>query len=134
MNLRILKKKSKQAAVILAAHYATQISPIFSSRAGENYHGINVRCAHRRGRVSCGCEYHPLKGTPMLGQVSGYYEPEWDEETTYERLGELVAWADRPATMSDADWNHARKVSDTEPVDQEELDRWVRESLQTEVT
>jgi hypothetical protein len=33
---------------------------------------------------------HPLKGTVMTGGMSGYYQPEWDEETAWETLQDIV--------------------------------------------
>jgi hypothetical protein len=34
--------------------------------------------------------FHPRKGTIMVGAVSGYYEPEWDEECAWRALSQHV--------------------------------------------
>ena len=124
MNLRILKKKSKQALRYLG-HYELQ-GKVFEAERGGNYHGMIVRCNHRRkplefannkrGRCDF-CDYHPLHGTPMTGEVRGYYEPEWEERTAYEELCNRIQWGDRPAIMSDDDWNRALKLTRTTPID-----------------
>lgn len=115
MNLRILKKLSKRAAPLLlllgdtreqfrAAHH----------RSGENYHGLIGFPRKNWERGSCHPSYepighdrmkvttragrsmvlsepcHPLKGTMMVGGMSGYYEPEWDEESAWGALDYLV--------------------------------------------
>ena len=35
--------------------------------------------------------YHARKGTIMVGGLSGYYEPEWDETTAYEALVDCLS-------------------------------------------
>ncbi|MBO9589578.1 hypothetical protein [Devosia sp.] len=117
MNLRILKKLSKRAAPLLVTlgdhreHFRAA-----HARTGDNYHGLigfprknwerspchptyqptgtgrdRIRVTTRRGRAMVLAEpCHPLKGTAMVGAVSGYYEPEWDEETAWEALTRLV--------------------------------------------
>lgn len=119
MNLRILKKRSKQALPILLAHYAHHLpEQMFVAERGENYHGLVIRCKHpKTKRFGCGCDYHPLKGTPMGGQMQGYYEPEWDEKTALEMLQDFVSEAGRPETMTDDDWDRALRVSRVKPTD-----------------
>ena len=51
----------------------------------------------------------PWKGTVMVGEMSGYYEPEWDEETAYEALQDIVFWHFAEMTYptdatGDAEW------------------------------
>lgn len=117
MNLRTLKKLSKRAAPYLPKIGDTRAQ--FLAEKGENYHGLIIRDMTRLERccsvhtdvinkqthvatISPKCRVgtrypyvklslpcHPLKGTPMVGGVSGYYEPEWDEETAW---GALVNW------------------------------------------
>lgn len=115
MNLRILKKLSKRAAPYLAALGDNREQ--FLAEKGENYHGLIIRdrtdwerswCHpshhvgwHRKGECFCAearkgyryivrTPYHPLKGTPMVGAMHGYYEPEWDEETAFGALRAIV--------------------------------------------
>lgn len=128
MNLRTLKKLSKRAAPILIAHYGLEV---FIAERGDNYHGLEIRCHHKpkKCRRSCDCKWHPLKGTPMVGEMSGYYEPEWSEETAWERLGQLVHWEGRAKTMTDDEWASAMKIARREPVDGDELEAWCRDSL-----
>ncbi|EBA18366.1 hypothetical protein RSK20926_11624 [Roseobacter sp. SK209-2-6] len=120
MNLRILKKLSKRAAPYLARIGDTREQ--FLAEKGENYHGLIIRDLAKLDRTpSChtdiickqthagtlspkcraGSEYpyvklgypcHPLKGTPMVGGMSGYYEPEWDEETAWTALRNWVVY------------------------------------------
>ena len=118
MNLRILKKLSKRAAPYLPLIGDEREQ--FRSERHDNYHGLIIRdrtcwerspChpshevgVHFRGgeRRFCvearsGHRYmisppsHPLKGTVMVGATSGYYEPEWDEETAYGALCQQVS-------------------------------------------
>lgn len=117
MNLRILKKLSKRAAPYLPKIGYT--GEFFLAEKGENYTKTIIRdrsCWERytsvhgdligeldrkwlarnpdnRGRfIWCGMKppSHPLKGTPMVGETSGYYEPEWDEETAWDALRSFV--------------------------------------------
>lgn len=112
MNLRILKKLSKRAAPLLPK-LGDRREQFRAS--GDNYIGgtmITARKHWERGRsvhADCIRQYeikhpardgrgwiymappdHPRKGTIMVGAVSGYYEPEWDEETAWTALDELV--------------------------------------------
>lgn len=112
MNLRILKKLSKRAAPLLAALGDNR--PQFPAVPHDNYHGTagfdrkhwdRTHChpsyqAHgseivyvtRSGRHMVMREpWHPRRGTIMVGAMSGYYEPEWDEETAWDSLRNFVA-------------------------------------------
>ncbi|PWJ81568.1 hypothetical protein C7441_110100 [Pseudaminobacter salicylatoxidans] len=114
MNLRILKKLSKRAAPLLPLLGDDRKQ--FRSAKHDNYHGcyITARKHFERGRSvhadliiqgeiknpaadGRGWIYmhppsHPRKGTIMVGAVSGYYEPEWDEECAWSALCQLVHW------------------------------------------
>ncbi|AWN51593.1 hypothetical protein [Methylobacterium sp. 17Sr1-1] len=138
LTLRTLKKKSKQALPILLKHYGLDPADVFLAERGENYHGLVVRCTHGAGdpcrvedRPRCGCTSHPLKGTPMTGEVSGYYEPEWGERTTLETLVQRVMWDDRPATMTDREWRRTLAIAGVTPVTEAEIDAWAREDSTT---
>lgn len=138
ITLRTLKEKSKQALPILLKHYGLDPASVFLAEAGENYHGLVIRCEHGEGdpsrvpgRPRCDCTSHPLAGTPMTGEVSGYYEPEWDERTTIEALMQRVMWNDRPATMTDAEWAAALTITGVTPVTEAEIDAWAREDATT---
>jgi len=128
MTLRILKKKSKQALPILEGHYPDQLyGDVFLAERGENSHGLLIRCDHPRRRTRGGCLRCtcPLPGTPMIGGMSGYEEPEWDEETAFERLQQAVLWNDRPATMTDREWRRTLAISGVRPVDiTQEIEGW----------
>lgn len=108
MNLRTLKKLSKRAAPLLPLLGDNRKQ--FPAERWENYTGlrigarkhwermrsvhgdltrgddIKVRAKDGRGWIWMHPPNHPRKGTIMVGEVSGYYEPEWDEETAYEAL------------------------------------------------
>jgi hypothetical protein len=113
MNLRTLKKLSKRATPILPLLGDTREQ--FSAKRYENYTATLIRARKhwergatvwkdipepscdricyraRSGRViSMRPPSHPLKGTPMVGGMSGYYEPEWDEETAWDSLSRMV--------------------------------------------
>jgi hypothetical protein len=117
MNLRILKKLSKRAAPYLvkvgdmrqqfpAEKHDNYTNRIIRDRScwerGASVHGDVIKEGEikwlarnpkgRGERVWCYMwpPSHPLKGTPMVGAMSGYYEPEWDEETAWEALREWV--------------------------------------------
>jgi hypothetical protein len=127
MNRRILKKKSKQALAILERHYAGQISgDVFLAKRDENFHGIAVEeCRRDRWQN----HIHPLKGTPMVGACTGYYEPEWKEQTALEELWDLIILGERPRSMSDAEWRRTLRIAKVKPFDQEEFDAWARSCL-----
>lgn len=118
-NLRILKKLCKRAVPLLPA-LGYRCKP-FPAVKGDNYHGmlipdqrdcerwpsvhgdligeraagrIEPRCRRGTGRpfVMLMRPYHPKPGTPMVGSMSGGYEPEWDESCTWLVLHEIVRW------------------------------------------
>lgn len=124
MTIRVLKKKSKQAAPLLA-HY--RASPVFLASRGDAYHGLIIRCPHKPDRQrfkthGCDCAWHPLKGTPMTGEISGYYEPEWSERTALEDLQTRITWEGRPQTMSDNEWSHALRIAGVHPITEKEVE------------
>lgn len=123
MTRRILKKKSKQARDILIAHYRYKPEDFFLAERGDSYHGMNIRCGHRRkpGRFTCECQTHPLPGTPMLGGMSGGEEPEWSERTAFFDLQGVITWSDRPLHMSDKDWHRALAVSRAAPISDDDI-------------
>ncbi|WP_186057747.1 hypothetical protein [Burkholderia gladioli] len=113
MNLRILKKLSKHAAPLLEAlgdnrdHFRAEKGDSYTSvYVGERkhwermtvYHGGNAMRGHVKFKVKRGERWivmwpprHPLKGTAMVGQMEGYYEPEWEEQTAWEALRRAVS-------------------------------------------
>lgn len=112
MNLRILKKLSKRAAPYLPLLGDQRKQ--FPARKHDSYHGMLIldRTCWERGRSVHGDPIrqeeikkpaadgkgwvwmappsHPLKGTMMVGGMSGYYEPEWVEECCWQALFHLV--------------------------------------------
>lgn len=116
MNLRILKKLSARAAPYLAKLGDTRQQ--FKAEKGENYTGLIItarkhwercpsvhadttgrRCIVLQPKCRAGTKWpyvkvydarQPRKGTAMIGGMSGYYEPEWDEQTAWEALETLV--------------------------------------------
>ncbi|TYC93009.1 hypothetical protein [Novosphingobium sp. BW1] len=117
MNLRILKKLSKRAMPYLIALGDRQVH--FLAERNDNYHGMTIRdrtCWERNpchpsrepGWCNFGDEpvlyvvarkgyryvmrppHHPLKGTPMVGGMSGGEQPEWDEICAYACLASWV--------------------------------------------
>lgn len=113
MNLRILKKLSARAAPLLPLLGDTRQQ--FPAIEGNNYHGTVIRDRKCWDRSRCHPTYtghgeaivyttragrrmvmrpphHPLAGTIMVGGMSGYYEPEWDEECAWLALANLVWW------------------------------------------
>lgn len=112
MNLRILKKLSKRAAPYLPLLGDDRRQ--FPAEKHDNYTGLMItarkhfergRSVHAelygegmiktpakdaRGWVYAKPPVHPRKGTIMVGALEGYYEPEWDEETAYEALLDIV--------------------------------------------
>ena len=135
ITLRALKKKSKQAREILIAHYGYKPKKFFLAERGDSSHGLRVRCDHLKkpSRFTCECQSNPRKGTPMTGEMSGYYEPEWDERTALEELQQKIAWWPRPDRMSDKEWRRALAVSGVKPISQAEIDAWAHETLGCEV-
>ncbi|MBP2302543.1 hypothetical protein [Azospirillum picis] len=150
MNLRILKKLSKRAAPLLA-HFDIGPDDLFLAEKSESYTGLLIldRTCWDRGRSvhdDCirQCERkkpaadgngwvymtppsHPLKGTPMVGRMSGYEEPEWEERTALEELAECIRWSDKPATMTEAEWALAQRITRTKPVTQDEIDEMLND-------
>lgn len=130
ITLRILKKKSKQAREILIAHYRFQSKDFFLAERRDNYHGQRIRCGcPQKGDLGrgCDCQWHPLKGTPMTGETSGYYEPEWDERTAFEDLQKKIMWEARPATISDREWSRILSITGVKPITAEKVEDWFRE-------
>jgi hypothetical protein len=111
-NLRTLKKLSKRAAPLLPLLGDTREQ--FRAKKHENFTSSRIPAQKHweRGRsVHSDCigdgeikkpaadgngwvyqrpPSHPLKGTVIVGSVSGYYEPEWDEETAWDALEKIV--------------------------------------------
>ncbi|MDO3665317.1 hypothetical protein [Acinetobacter higginsii] len=108
MNLRILKKLSKRVAP-LVAELIKDPEALFKAEKNYNYtntgrhdrkhlernhskHGdllshrdIKTKVRNGEGFVLLSQRYiHPWKNTEMVGWTSGYYEPEWEEETTWD--------------------------------------------------
>ncbi|WP_434619255.1 hypothetical protein [Azospirillum sp. B2RO_4] len=146
MNLRILKKLSKKAAPLLA-HFGVGPDEMFLATKGENYIGgtlimdrscwergrsVHARCigqhqhkkpaADGRGWVYMNPPSHPLKGTPMVGRMSGGEEPEWDECTALDELRWCVRWSGKPRTMTDAEWALAKRITGARPITPAEID------------
>lgn len=124
MTLRTLKKKSQQAREILNAHYGYKPERFFLATRCENYHGFRIHCAcpQKPGMDrGCDCQWHPLPGTPMTGEVSGYYEPEWDERTALEDLQKHVMWDKRPDSMNAADWQGTLAITGVTPITEADI-------------
>lgn len=124
MNLRTLKKRSKQAVPFLIAHFGRKRADFFPAVRGDNYHGLIIRCPHKPGRFRCDCQCHPLPGTPMTGEMSGGEEPEWAERTALEELQQAVIWSRRPAAASDVDWQRILAITRCKPFDDTDFRRW----------
>jgi hypothetical protein len=111
MNLRILKKLSKRAAPLLPLlgddrdQFAAEHLESYTSVRGHDFkHWVRTRSVHpdpfpgtikykpKHGRswVALREPSSPLKGTLMVGSMSGYYEPEWEEQTAWEALQFIV--------------------------------------------
>lgn len=118
MNLRTLKKLSKRAAPLLPLLGDGREQ--FPSKKHDNYHhefigdrkhwdrdrchpsyegrndwqtqrGAEIVVTTREGRrIVMRPPTHPRKGTVMVGAVSGYYEPEWDEQDAWSALNDVV--------------------------------------------
>jgi hypothetical protein len=136
MNLRILKKKSKQAEKILRQHYdldGYSNHEVFKAVTGENYHGTNITCKCKPSRRykkifgKCECEWHPLKGTMMIGAMEGYYEPEWHERTLFGLLQESVMYGDKPETMNEKTWKRTLAIAQVKPLDLEHIKQWMEQ-------
>lgn len=108
MNLRILKKLSKRAAPLLAAlgdqreQFPAERWESYTSTTGhDRKHWTRNASIHSEPMFRSDLHYlpkhglryvamrepvHPLKGTVMVGEMVGYYEREWEEETAWESL------------------------------------------------
>lgn len=115
-----LKAWSERALLVLRKHWPDSIwGEVFNADPddGYGYHGLRVRCdcpdvSEQWGCLTCSVA---LPGTPMIGGMSGYYEPEWSETTTYGLLSELLWWTERPDGISDAEWVEALAIVDMTP-------------------
>jgi len=129
ITLRSLKKKSKQAMVYINKYKLDERKQFLAIR-GDNYHGLNIRCTHlpnRRTAIKCDCQYHPLKGTPMLGATQGYYEPEWYETTAFSALCEIVSWNEKPKDVTEYDWLHMQRITGCKPMTIKEIEDMYKE-------
>ena len=118
MNLRVLKKLSKRAAELLPL-LGEKIAT-FPAERGDNYHGTFISDRKHWARRRCHASYqprneyrtrraaeivyttragrrivicppmHPLKGTRMIGGMSGGEQPEWSETDAWSHLDALV--------------------------------------------
>jgi hypothetical protein len=68
------------------------VRPDFDSRNDwTTPRGRSIVYVTRKGRtVLIEPPSHPRKGTIMVGCVSGYYEPEWDEQCAWSALEDIV--------------------------------------------
>lgn len=108
-TLAELKGWSERALVVLQKHYPEQIwGEVFLAdpNEGYGYHGLRIRCDCQDVSERWGCTRCTLAspGTPMIGGVTGYFEPEWDETTAYGLLSDIVRWEEKPPAMTDAEW------------------------------
>lgn len=111
MNLRILKKLSKRAALLLPLlgdcrdqfpagkdDSDTSIGGcdrkhwerLSVSHGEKPWRGIKFKVKRAERWVVMYPPTSPLKGTVMVGEMSGYYEPEWSEQTAWEALRAAV--------------------------------------------
>ena len=137
LTLGALKDLSERVRPILERHFPESLyGEIFLAEEGENYHGLKIECGCPKlegKRHYCPCQSHPLAGTPMLGAVSGYYEPEWDEETLYESFERVIHWTDKPDSMTDAEWAEALALTGMTPASHaERLANLEREMMEAE--
>lgn len=132
MNLRILKKLSKRAAPLLPLLGDTRDQ--FQAKKWECY--VSVGACERKHWERSRAKYpmdlrgqikyrprdgrdwivlrrpsHPWKGTVMVGAMSGYYEPEWGEQSAWESLCGIVwdhftDWTYPTDETGDAEWPH----------------------------
>lgn len=112
MNLRILKKLSKHAAPLLPLlgddreqFSADDSCKSFTNVGGHDFkhwdrmsvpHGRRDRGSfkyqprHGRNWIVMSEPWQPWKGTVMVGELVGHYEPEWEEHTAWEALQRAV--------------------------------------------
>lgn len=118
MNLRTLKKLSKRAAPLLD-QLGINLEK-FPAERDDSYHGAFISDRKHWERYPCHATYkgrndwsfkrgaeivfttrsgrrvvmsppsHARKGTIMVGGMSGYYEPEWSEESAWAALAQHV--------------------------------------------
>ena len=55
MNLRVLKKKSKQARPFIEKYYRLHAHEVFAAERGENYHGLVISCKHKPSTQYSAC-------------------------------------------------------------------------------
>ena len=112
LTLQQLKALSEQALPILQKHFPESLCDgPYLAEDGDNYHGLRIRCdCTDRWDDYCFRCASPLDGTPMVGGLSGYYEPEWTETTTYGALSDVLWWTERPASMTEAEWLQALAI------------------------
>jgi len=115
LNLRTLKKLSKRAAPLLPllgddrqqfkadgdsdGYISTYISARKHWDRGRSVHArlvfdreIKTLAARGYGWIYMKPPAMAWKGTMMVGGMSGYYEPEWDEESAWCALSKLLHW------------------------------------------
>lgn len=131
LTLASLKLRSEFARDILVRHFGLPADAVFLAEAGDSYHGLTVvcDCPIKGGIHGCGCQFHPLAGTPMTGGMSGYESPEWDEESLLANLQGQIQWtqrSDKP-DMTDAEWAWAVAVAGVEPFDRVAWDEHMRQ-------
>lgn len=134
-----LKGWSERALVVLQRHYPDQIwGEVFLAEPDEGYgyHGLRIRCDCPDVSERWGCTRCALAspGTPMIGGVTGYFEPEWDETTAYGLLSDIVRWEEKPPAMTDAEWAEALAIVGMTPASHaEQMANWEREMREADV-
>ena len=97
MNRRQWKKACKKAAERLEREFPGQYEIIPAEGDETVYAPVGYKPARNEGPV--GRRYtSPPRGTPVIWECSGYYEPEWDCKTALE-VYEHRRW------IEDTDWD-----------------------------
>lgn len=127
MNSRIYKKQNKRAMqklLALAADGGGQYTSksfypsekdqdwCVSKRFAKKFPSQDISAVYLRGTESESWYIRLAKGTPMFGQMSGYYEPEWDERPATEELiyNEMVSDAEYWEAVATGHINEAASV------------------------
>lgn len=99
-NLRAFRKRERRCVRKLLKLGAADKSEVFISDGNDSIYAPDDLAERHKRRYSIGNAWmseHALKGTPLIGRVSGYYEPEWDAKLPSEELAQFLF-------ATEADW------------------------------
>jgi hypothetical protein len=100
MNLRAFKKRERRSLRKLIKLGGADKSEVFISDGDDSIYAPTD--LNKRNQSHGFVNDNALRGVPLIGRITGYYEPEWD---AYLPSAELAQWRFATETDWEAIWN-----------------------------